>query len=261
MGQYVLGFRRLAGLEFKSAKCDREETECKATDCVLNVTDRQGGQPFDERDLATLNLMASHLALCVEVGALHDQIRQMADTDGLTGVRNHRYFQERLGRETERATRFGQPLSLVMIDVNGLKDFNDERGHRAGDAVLKEVARALEASVRQIDLVSRYGGDEFTVLLPETDMVGARRAARRIIQTLEANKAVTTSIEGFEAITLSLGVSSYPAPASSKLQLLEQADSAMYCAKRGLPPHICCWRNTSEAETSPVAPGLLPAYN
>ncbi len=226
---------------------------------VLNVTDRDSGQPFDESDLVTLNLMASHLALCIEVGALHDYIRLIADTDGLTGVRNYRFFQENLTLEMERAVRFGQSLSLMMIDVNGLKDFNDAHGHRAGDEVLKEVARSLGASVRQIDLVSRYGGDEFTVVLPETDMTGAQRAASRIIQTLDARKAEATSLEGFEAITLSLGISSYPEYAGSRIELLEQSDRAMYRAKRGLPPHVCSWQDVLAVENTTVATGLLPA--
>lgn len=214
---------------------------------VLNVTDRETGQPFDERDLVTLSLLASHLAVCVEVTVLHEHIRQMADTDGLTGARNHRYFQQRLGEELERATRFGEIVSLAMVDVNGFKDFNDRYGHQAGDSVLREVAGALRECVRQIDLVSRYGGDEFVIILPETDGVGAIRAATRIIRSLGARQAAAASLEGFEAITLSLGISTYPTLAGSKQDLIDQADQAMYAAKRGDPPHVHCWEEKATA--------------
>lgn len=208
---------------------------------VLNVTDRLDGTSFEEHDLVTLNLLSAHLALCVEVSLFHDHIRQMANVDGLTGASNHRFFHERLGEEIERAHRFGQSLSLLMIDVNGFKDYNDRYGHPAGDAVLQQVANTLRECVRQIDVVSRYGGDEFTIILPETDGTGALNVATRVVTALDAKNLDRAVPAGFEPISLSLGVSSYPKPALSKSDLIEQADQAMYIAKRGTAPHTQYW--------------------
>ena len=223
---------------------------------VLNVTDKVEGGPFEEHDLVTLNLLASHLGLCIETSLLHAEIQRLAKTDGLTGTFNHRYFHERLGEELERAGRFTKFISLLMIDVNGFKEFNDHYGHPAGDIALKEIAAALRECVRSIDVISRYGGDEFTVILPETDHRGALRVAARIARSLETRRPSQISNEGFDTLSLSIGISTYPAPARCKQDLIYQADRAMYIAKRRGPLHLHHWEMPKPAEDRPLSPAV-----
>ncbi len=208
---------------------------------VLNVTERIDDEPFDEDDLNTLNLLSVHLALCIENGLLQAQIQRLANTDGLTGVYNHRYFQQRLHEEVERASRFGEFVSLLMIDVNGFKEFNDRYGHPAGDIVLREIAAIVRGRVRRFDLVGRYGGDEFTVALPETDGRRAQEVAGRIARAVAAHQFPHAGPDDPHSLTVSIGMSTYPYPASYKQELIEQADRAMYAAKQGPYPHLRHW--------------------
>ena len=215
---------------------------------VLNVTDKENGQPFDELDLATLSLLAAHMALCIENGELQAQIQRLANADGLTEVYNHRYFHERLTEEVERANRFGRPVSLMMIDVNGFKEFNDRHGHPAGDVILREIAAEVRRRVRHLDLVSRYGGDEFTVILPETDGRRALQVANRISRAVATHRFLSVHGEDGYGLTVSTGVSTYPTSAGYKQELIAQADKAMYAAKQGGFPHIRHWEELKPCE-------------
>ncbi len=215
---------------------------------VLNITDRIDDQPFDEHDLETLNLLARHLALCIENSLLQAQIQHLANTDGLTGVYNHRYFQERLQEEIERASRFGKFVSLMMLDVNEFKEFNDTYGHQAGDILLQEIAAIIKQRVRHFDLVSRYGGDEFTVTLPETDGNRAMEVAERIVRAIAAHRSPMHP-QGLRGLTVSIGVSTYPSPAAHKHELIEQADKAMYAAKQEGRYRVRHWDDALPTQT------------
>jgi diguanylate cyclase (GGDEF)-like protein len=149
-----------------------------------------------------------------------------AITDGLTGLYNHRYLQVRLEEEIERARLEGEALSVLFIDLDEFKAFNDSRGHKAGDEVLRRVARAVEKRTRRIDLVARYGGDEFVVALLGTGAADAIDTAERIRRGIIAENA------GDAAISVSIGVATFPGDAGSKAELLDKADWAMYVAKR-----------------------------
>lgn len=198
---------------------------------VVNIADRADGQPFDEADLEALLTMVDHMALCVEDQRLRDDVAHLAATDPLTGVWNRRHFERRLEEELARAQRSEAPLSLLMIDVDDFKVFNDTYGHRAGDDVLQGLAHSINSAVRMGDIVCRYGGDEFAVILPRTDGVEALSVAGRICQQVAAT---SYPVEGERAkrFTISVGVSSYPEVASDKEGLVEQADRAMYEAKQ-----------------------------
>lgn len=207
---------------------------------VLNAADKVGDVPFDEFDLRTLTLLAQHVALCIENAELHRHIARLANTDGVTGLYNHRYFQERLEEEMERARRFGHGVALLMTDLDSFKEFNDHHGHPAGDVVLQEVASVLRGAVRQSDIVSRYGGDEFAIIAPETYEEAAEALARRLGRAIAGHRFHVLGTATPLKLGLSIGISAYPGGATCKSQLIEQADRAMYLAKqrqRG----ICSW--------------------
>ena len=157
------------------------------------------------------------------------ELERLAITDPLTGLYNRRFFQSRLGVEIERAKRYERVLSLVMLDVDNFKEINDQRGHQFGDHVLVEVGKILTGNVRGSDIVCRYGGEEFAVLLPETPLEQAGRAAEKLRTLLK---------ERFRrgrdpvALTVSLGVAIYPSPGvADESELVRHADAALYEAK------------------------------
>jgi len=149
-----------------------------------------------------------------------------AITDGLTGLYNHRYLHERLEEELRRASLRGTPLSLLFLDCDNFKGFNDTYGHRAGDAALARIARVLESGSRRVDLAARYGGEEFVLVLVETDLAGALKVAGRIRTEVQAS-----ATRAGQPLTVSVGVAVFPKDATGKDELLDKADWAMYVAK------------------------------
>jgi diguanylate cyclase (GGDEF)-like protein len=157
-----------------------------------------GRRAYEHDELELLQIVASQAAVAFENARLYDRIEQQAITDGLTGLYNHRYFYKRLGEEVATSERYGAPLSLLMLDLDDFKRFNDTYGHLAGDLVLREIADILRHQVRNlIDLPARYGGEEFAVILPNTPLSGAQAAADRLRQRL----TVVRDADG-EAVTV-----------------------------------------------------------
>lgn len=167
-----------------------------------------------------------------EVTRLHKMAEQLAITDPVTGLYNHRYFQERLDYEIERAIRYARYLSLVMIDIDDFKKYNDSYGHQAGDGVLKMVAREIKRAVRNTDIVARYGGEEFVVILLEADSASAMVVAEKIRKRIESCIFPISDKRSGGKITVSLGVSTFPDDAKTKRDLIEFADMAMYAGKQ-----------------------------
>lgn len=162
-----------------------------------------------------------------------DFYKRLSQMDDLTEVYNRRRFDELLGVEIARSDRYRGPLSLLMIDLDHLKVINDTFGHRTGDEVLKRIAELLKKSVRNCDVVARYGGDEFVVILVETAKADAMSAANRLARLIgaagvEQNEALP---EGDRWVTVSIGVASYPTDARGRSELMEKADQALYEAK------------------------------
>jgi diguanylate cyclase (GGDEF)-like protein len=151
-----------------------------------------------------------------------------AITDGLTGLYNHRYFHERLDEEIERCVTRGGTLALLLVDLDDFRAFNDRHGHSAGDRALRDVARVVEGSLRQVDIAARYGGEEFGVILIDAGESGAAEVAERIRLDLD----VTEFTLGHESLSVSIGMALCPADATHKEELLDKADWAMYLAKR-----------------------------
>lgn len=163
------------------------------------------------------------------VGAQNDELRTASISDGLTGLWNRRYFDQRLRQEIDRASRYKHPLSLLLIDVDYLKRINDEHGHRGGDAALIAVGESLRRTCRTSDLAVRFAGDEFAVLAPSTSAVEARRLAERIQAALQQTSAETAQVVP-QPITISIGIADLLADAGSS-GLVEAADRALYDAK------------------------------
>jgi two-component system, cell cycle response regulator len=169
-----------------------------------------------------------------ELAEANARLAQLAVTDGLTGLYNHRHLHERLSLEVERSQRSGLPLSLLMLDVDHFKQFNDTYGHPAGDEVLRQLARVLNDTRRANDVVARYGGEEFAVILVDTAKFTAAKVAERVRERIAAHdftEAVSKSGRG-TSISVSIGVATFPDDGTDSEGLVRAADTALYAAKR-----------------------------
>lgn len=176
---------------------------------------------------------------------------QMAITDGLTGLYNHKHFQQQLELECQRAARYGYSLSLVLMDIDNFKKINDIYGHATGDLVLKYVASWVRQSCRATDLVARYGGDEIAVLLPHTDLAGAREFAERV-RLRVAGDGVRDEVEGVTVhLTVSLGVAQFGRGLTT-LDLVKRADAALYQSKRSGRNQVSAWDDGPVPDPDPA---------
>jgi diguanylate cyclase (GGDEF)-like protein len=184
---------------------------------------------FDEESEQLAHWLAAQASIAIENERLHRTVKRQAITDELTQLANRRRFTETLAVEVRRAERFGDPLALVLADLDDFKLINDRYGHQVGDEVLRHFADVLRENVRDFDLPVRYGGEEFAVLLPETGLDGAEQLARRLQAALLRLRLA--EIEGDRPpVTASFGVAAYPAARSAE-ELLSAADGALYRAK------------------------------
>jgi diguanylate cyclase (GGDEF)-like protein len=203
----------------------------------------RAGEPFSEEERDAAYIFANQAASTLEHARLYSLHRRLATTDGLTGLYNHRYFQERLAVELQQALRTGKPLSVALTDIDFFKKFNDNFGHQEGDAVLRRVAVLLKEGVRgDTDVVCRYGGEEFVMILPDCDVV----EARQLMDALRADCAARLTggdAERSQSITLSIGVSTYPAAAREQRDLIHVADEALYKAKHAGRNRVCSFKD------------------
>jgi diguanylate cyclase (GGDEF)-like protein len=176
-----------------------------------------------------LGVVANQVAISLQNGRMVQSLEEQATTDGLTGLVNHRTFQERFSAMLGRADRHKFRVAMLLTDIDHFKKVNDTYGHPTGDAVLKRVAAILKASARKIDIVARYGGEEFALVLEGTDRAGARQLAERIREEVSA-QTFESSKGPFKA-TLSLGVAVYPDDGKAKQDVISCADKALYAAK------------------------------
>jgi diguanylate cyclase (GGDEF)-like protein len=197
---------------------------------VLNCTDKTDGGVFTEEDLDFMITLASQAAVAIVNARMLDHIRKMADHDTLTGLYNHHSLIERLSEETERADRYRtKPVSLVMIDIDFFKKVNDTYGHQAGNQVLKALADKLVKLTRRVDIICRYGGEEFVIILPEINITKALICTERIRRAVEKMRVKTD--DTVISITISMGISCYPENCADSKKLINYADQALYHAK------------------------------
>lgn len=185
---------------------------------------------FDEEGLQLLVSFAATATAAIRNAQLHSEVKLLALSDTLTGIYNRRGFLELGRREIERTRRFRHPLSAIWIDIDYFKNINDTYGHSAGDQVLRAVAQRIKKNIRDVDILGRYGGDEFTILLPETDLFTASSVAERLRNCISDLSVLTE--DGRITITASLGAAKVTAETAGLEALLNRADSAMYNAKQ-----------------------------
>jgi len=186
---------------------------------------------FSPDDVELLGTLGKQIGIGVESAVRFEEMSRMATIDGLTGLYNHRYFQERLQQEVARSSRYGQECCLIMLDLDHFRIYNDLFGHVLGDEVLKKMGRLLLNCTRREDLVCRYGGAEFAVVLPQTGSSTARGVAERLRQAVEAALLEESTVNDAN-LTISLGVASFPSDGASPEGLIRRADVALAAAKQ-----------------------------
>jgi diguanylate cyclase (GGDEF)-like protein len=220
----------------------RADLDSRVTGLRLGADDFLA-KPFAEAEvLARAAAMLRIKSLQDELRAAKAELERLSITDALTGLHNRRHFQDRLAAELHRAQRYGDPLALLMIDLDHFKRVNDTWGHPAGDAVLRGTAELVRSSVRDLDTCARFGGEEFAIVLPNTPLGGALVVAERVWRNLGSQRHAVGTPEAPQevAVSASIGVAFYPAQATGDADtLVKRADEALYCAKREGRNAIC----------------------
>lgn len=196
---------------------------------LLLAFHQDDGSIYTSEDINLITVLANHAAIAVENALLYKQLEMEAITDGLTSVYNYRFLISSVDAEIKRAKRFAQTFSFVMLDVDNLKSYNDIRGHLSGSQALKETAAVIKSTCREIDLVYKYGGDEFAILLPQTRIDGATKVTARVLRAVEKHRF---NGERRGLLTCSAGISSFPRDGETVRDLIAAADKALYQAKR-----------------------------
>jgi two-component system, cell cycle response regulator len=201
--------------------------------CIELDTDDFLVKPIIGRELQ------ARVKVLLEKKRQHDKLRSHYQAavnssiiDWLTGLYNHGYLKKFLDLELRKSTRQNYPVSLIMVDIDNFKNYNDSHGHTVGDAILKELANLIKRSVRDVDLVARYGGDEFAVVLPYSDRQGGVMTAQRIDRAIKTHEFVRKSAAPPPRITVSMGVASYPSDAARVEELIHRSDLRLYAAKQ-----------------------------
>jgi len=234
------GFLRLPGgqpAEIGSLSSSKLYTKGRPSGIISLASAQEG--IFSDRTAQTFDIISRHANIVIDYARLYERTKQLSITDGLTMVYNHRYFQEQLMREFSRSERSDKPLSLILLDIDHFKRFNDTYGHQQGDIVLKELARALQGKIRTCDVLARYGGEEFAIIMPETADSASAEVAERLRAAVESH-----SVPGQDEelkITISMGVGTWPGEGvSSPAELISAADRALYRAKENGRNRVEC---------------------
>lgn len=230
----------------KSEHADLEERAndgdslAHAMHAILRLENRTAGllllyrsEPeFAEHQRPILEIFSVQVSMMLDNLRARDQILSLADTDDLTGIGNKRLFRRQLAQEIDRARTYGVPLSLLLFDIDDFKQINDKHGHTVGDVVLSELCGVVRETLRPPDTIARFGGDEFAIILPHTDLAGACAVAERIMQTVRA-LSIPSEDDASIACAMSIGVAEYSAESDGGMNdFVRRADEALYESKR-----------------------------
>ncbi len=197
---------------------------------VLELMNKDRREPFSDEDLETVSLFAEPVAVALENALLFQRVRQLSLVDDLTQLYNSRYLRQALEVEITRGRRYGYPVSVLFLDLDGFKQVNDRYGHLVGSETLKVVGDILQRGVRNVDVVVRYGGDEFTLILPNTDAPGALLVAERLRQAILSHDYRQNPGYDF-TLSASFGIAAFPEHGENPEMLIQKADQAMYRVK------------------------------
>jgi len=212
---------------------------------VDNIFNRK---PITKSDVRMLAMFASHAGLAIENSRLYEETVYLSNTDWLTKLWNYGKFHQNLSFELERAKMVETSLSLVMIDVDNFKNYNDTLGHMKGDEALKAIAGVLQIKSRKCDVVARYGGEEFAITMPNTSKENARLFAERLRNEVEKIFAEEPAIGANKRLTISCGIATYPEDARTKSELVSRSDIALYEAKRSGKNRTCIYSKAMEEQ-------------
>ena len=201
---------------------------------VINITNKLNGKLFNKQDLEFIEALANQAAIAIDNAKLYE----LATKDGLTKLYIYRHFYTLLENEIKRSSRYNHEMTLLMMDIDNFKQVNDTYGHPVGDQVLREIANCIQQTIRKIDIASRYGGEEFTVILPETNIKDAKIIAERIRKNISKIK-INVKGDIYICPTVSIGMSEYPSCALDEQTLIELADVALYNAKNNGKNCVC----------------------
>jgi diguanylate cyclase (GGDEF)-like protein len=227
----VLGIRREEGF-FVMLRDLRERIEIEEE---FERRKKEFAEKIRERDLYARELQVIrnlYKEKLKEIDGMREEALRLSYTDDLTGIYNHRFFIEQLTLEVERQKRYPTPLSLLMIDIDYFKNYNDTNGHLAGDQVLKAVSILIQRGVRQTDIVARYGGEEFSAILINAGREKALEIAERVRRNVAETRFPNESAQPNKHVTVSVGVATFSSPVSSLTDLIREADHALYRAKK-----------------------------
>jgi diguanylate cyclase (GGDEF)-like protein len=198
-----------------------------------------GVDAFSEKDLKMLSVVARSASVAMDNASLHRKMEELTITDELTGIYNYRYFSMKLKEELRRADRYNLPLSLIMLDIDWFKTFNDTYGHEVGNIVLKGITGVVKECIRDVDIFARYGGEEFVIILPQTPREEVTKIGERIRRQIE--KAAFDGSGNIDdlKVTVSVGISSFPENGRPNEELLSLVDQALYRAKGSGKNTVC----------------------
>ncbi|MBE0480025.1 MAG: diguanylate cyclase [Dehalococcoidia bacterium] len=214
---------------------------------IMGIGSRKS-RPFPDQEVKLLEIIANQIGMAIENAQLYEQALELAFTDVLTSLYNRRYLLDQIEREFDRADRSGKPLSMIMIDLDGLKSVNDRFGHHEGDAFLREIGGVIKYNTRTTDIAARWGGDEFMILVTGANLEDARRVGERIRAQVERYHRMLG--EEMVGISISVGIAFYPDHASNANELLQRVDEALYRAKNYGKNRLCTWLPPGKDESN-----------
>jgi diguanylate cyclase (GGDEF)-like protein len=198
---------------------------------LIALGQKMNNEMYSRSEQEIFSLLSHFISAAFSNSLLYQRMEQNSITDGLTGLHNYRYFKKRLSAEVVRAQRYKHPISLILLDVDHFKNYNDTLGHPAGDRALKKIAQLILSSIRKSDIAVRYGGEEFCIILPEVEKEGAFAFAERLRRLIEGYEFPGGDSQPGGRLTASLGVSSFPQDTIVMQDLIDKTDAALYRAK------------------------------